>query len=44
MLPAQADPETCNETAPGAGWRIEDQSWRQINRQDEEGIRVLGKN
>lgn len=41
-LPAQADPETLvTKTTPGASWRIEDQSWRQINRQDEEGIRVL---
>ncbi|HOG06915.1 MAG TPA: DUF4139 domain-containing protein [Syntrophales bacterium] len=41
-LPAQADPETLvTKTAPGAGWRIEDQSWRKINRQDDEGIRVL---
>ena len=41
-LPAQADPETLVTRAVSAsGWRIEDQSWRQITRQDEAGIKTL---
>jgi len=41
-LPAQVDPETLViRGVSDSGWQVEDQSWRQITRQDEAAIRTL---